>query len=235
MQPHQNCLNVVLIGEQSSGKTTLFRRLVSLLSQQQGISICSSDKSKPFSTNSPIYESKFSTGNQSNPSPILRARASYRSAMIGTQTRKVHITDLCGHRSFRKALSSELKKSDIAVLVIPADRCMYSSQAQDFYLDELLQDVKSSDLKLMVVISKVDSLGLSFTQSHYSIVMARIRTLFSRAGLNYDIPFIPISTIEGDNILSNSKKLIWYDGKTLWDLLLSTRSSIITNSRMFII
>lgn len=221
MQPHENCLKVVLVGEQSSGKTTLFRRLVLQVSQLEGITIHSSEKVESISSNSPIFGSKILIGSQSSSSPILQAGTSYRSAMIETQNRKVRVTDLCGHRSYRKALSSELKKSDLAVLVIPANRCMYSSQAQDSYLEEHLQDIKSSNLKLVIVISKVDSLGISFTRSHYSAIVSRIETLLSTAGFSCDVPFVPISTIEGDNIISNSKKLNWYDGKALWDSLLS--------------
>jgi sulfate adenylyltransferase subunit 1 len=224
MQPHENCLNVVLVGEQSSGKTTLYRRLVSQLSEKEGVIVRSSDDSKPISLKFPIHESKLCIGSQSNLSPILRSGSTYRRAMIENATRKVQITDMCGHRSYRNALTSELKKSEIGVLVIPADRCMYSSQAQDSYLEELLQDIKSSDLKLVVVISKVDSLGLSFTQSHYAAIVYRMRNIFSRAGLQLDVPFVPISTIEGDNLLETTKKINWYDGKAAWDLILSCSS-----------
>ena len=61
---------------------------------------------------------------------------------------------------------------------------------------------------------------IGFSEEEYNKIKGEINYLASKSEYkNQNLTFIPISALEGDNVVSKSKKMSWYKGDTLIDHL----------------
>ena len=74
--------------------------------------------------------------------------------------------------------------------------------------------------ELIVAVNKMDVLKTPYSQARYDDITVEVKSYLKIVGYNPDnIPFIPISAQEGDNIKMRSFKMNWYKGPTLMDAL----------------
>ncbi len=136
------------------------------------------------------------------------------------------IIDNPGHRDFTKNTIAGLSTADACVLVISAGRGEIeaglepgneqtpSGQTLEHTLIASVLGIKD----VIVVVNKMDSAKYSeerFNESK-SILVAFLKKIQSPWIKNLDtIPFIPISGLDGDNLVNKSDKMNWYKGPTL--------------------
>ncbi len=136
------------------------------------------------------------------------------------------IIDNPGHRDFTKNTIAGLSTADACVLVISAGRGEIeaglepgneqtpSGQTLEHTLIASVLGIKD----VIVVVNKMDSAKYSeerFNESK-SILVAFLKQIQSPWIKNLDtIPFIPISGLDGDNLVNKSDKMNWYKGPTL--------------------
>ncbi|MHA1557642.1 MAG: GTP-binding protein [Candidatus Heimdallarchaeota archaeon] len=136
------------------------------------------------------------------------------------------IIDNPGHRDFTKNTIAGLSTADACVLVISAGRGEIeaglepgneqtpSGQTLEHTLIASVLGIKD----VIVVVNKMDSAKYSeerFNESK-SILVAFLKQIQSPWIKNIDsIPFIPISGLDGDNLVNKSDKMNWYKGPTL--------------------
>jgi len=122
---------------------------------------------------------------------------------------EITIIDAPGHKDFVKNMITGSSQADAAFLVVSAvDGVMAQTKEHVWLLRTLGVG------QLCVLVNKMDA--VKYDEGKYKQVKDDINKLLQTAGYKVaDIPFIPISAYNGDNVVNKSKNIGWYNGPTV--------------------
>jgi len=129
------------------------------------------------------------------------------------QTKKYFYTiiDCPGHRDFVKNMITGTSQADAAIFVVSAKQGE-GVQEQTKEHAWLLKVMGVN--QILVAINKMDT--TTYDQKRFDEVVTEVKKLLSMVGFKVDeIPFIPVSGLQGDNVFKKSDKMPWYKGGTL--------------------
>ena len=119
------------------------------------------------------------------------------------------VVDCPGHRDFVKNMITGASQADAAVLVVAADDGVMPQTKEHVFLSKTL-----GINQLIVAVNKIDL--VDYSEDKYNEIKEAVSTLIKSVGFNpADVPFIPISAFEGDNITDKSENTSWYKGDAL--------------------
>ena len=125
------------------------------------------------------------------------------------------VIDAPGHRDFVKNMITGTSQADAAVLNVAANDGVNEQTKEHAFLARVL-----GVQQLIVNVNKMDISGVDWSQDKYNSVVAEVTNLLKMAGFNTDeIPFIPCSAFDGDNVFNKSDKSPWYSGPTLFEAI----------------
>jgi elongation factor 1-alpha len=143
-------------------------------------------------------------------------------------TEKWHYTiiDAPGHRDFIKNMISGAAQADVALLMVPADGNFTTAiQKGDHKAGEVQgqtrQHARLINLlgvkQLIVGVNKMDCDVAGYKQSRYEEIRDEMKNMLIRVGWKKDfveksVPVLPISGWQGDNLLTKSSKMPWWNG-----------------------
>jgi elongation factor 1-alpha len=123
------------------------------------------------------------------------------------------IIDAPGHRDFIKNMITGASQADAAVLVVAADDGIQPQTKEHAYLAKTL----GID-QLTVAVNKMDL--EDYSEDSYNEIKDEVSEMLQGVGFDTsEVPFVPISSFEGEGVGSKSDELDWYDGPTLLDAL----------------
>jgi elongation factor 1-alpha len=121
------------------------------------------------------------------------------------------IIDCPGHKEFIEKMLTGASQADAAVLVVSTKEGIQDQTRQHAFL------IKTLGIKqLVVAINKMDM--VAYEESRYQETCSELNRILQDLGYR-DVPFIPISAMEGDNVFTRTEKMPWYKGYTLIDTL----------------
>ncbi len=130
-------------------------------------------------------------------------------AKFETQKYEYTVVDCPGHRDFVKNMITGASQADAAVLVVAADDGIMPQTKEHVFLSRTL----GID-QLIIAVNKMDL--VDYDEDKFNELKDELSTLIQTVGFNpKDVPFIPVSAFEGDNITELSSKTPWYKGDTL--------------------
>ena len=132
-------------------------------------------------------------------------------------TPKIYRTnfDAPGHRDFVKNMITGASQADTAVLLCAANDGVNAQTREHAFLAKVL-GVKA----LIVHINKMDISGVDWSEDKYKEAKSQVSDLLKRAGFKPDdVPMIPASSLNGDNVFKKSDKCPWYSGPTLFEAI----------------
>lgn len=122
------------------------------------------------------------------------------------------IIDAPGHRDFIKNMITGASQADAAVLVVSSEGVMAQTKEHAFLCKTLGVG------QLIIACNKMDV--VNFDEAKYNAVKEDVSKLLKSVGYKVDeIPFVPISALQGDNVAKKSDKTGWYKGPTLLEAL----------------
>ena len=125
------------------------------------------------------------------------------------------VIDAPGHRDFVKNMITGTSQADAAVLNVAANDGGNAQTKEHAFLARVL-----GVQQLIVNVNKMDISGVDWSQDKYNSVVAEVTNLLKMAGFNTDeIPFVPCSAFDGDNIFNKSDNTSWYNGPTLFEAI----------------
>jgi elongation factor 1-alpha len=127
------------------------------------------------------------------------------------QTQKNYFTiiDAPGHRDFVKNMITGASQADAAVLVVDVQSGVQPQTKEHAFLAKTL-----GLNQLIVAINKMDA--VNYEEAKYNATLDDVKKLLSSIGYKVDqVPFIPISAYQGDNLKVKSTKTPYYKGDTL--------------------
>ena len=131
------------------------------------------------------------------------------------KTQKYYFTiiDCPGHRDFVKNMITGTSQADAAVLIVSAKEGVQPQTREHSFLARTL-----GVSQMIVAINKMDT--VNYDEKRFNEVKTEVVNLLKTIGYQTDqIPIIPISSWEGDNIVKKSEKMTWYTGKALVETL----------------
>ncbi len=126
---------------------------------------------------------------------------------FATPRRKFIIADTPGHVQYTRNMVTGASTAELAVVLIDAQNGVLQQSRRHGFIASLLQIPH-----MLVAINKMDLVG--YSEAAYREIVEEYRTFADRLDID-DIVFIPISALEGDNVVTKSEKTPWYDGPTV--------------------
>ncbi|GAA2020790.1 hypothetical protein GCM10009740_06540 [Terrabacter terrae] len=126
---------------------------------------------------------------------------------FATPNRKFIIADTPGHIQYTRNMVTGASTADLALVLVDARKGLVEQSRRHAFLATLLQVPH-----LVLVVNKMDL--VDFSQEVYE----RIRDEFTQFAAKLRVPdltVMPVSALNGDNVVTRSENMPWYDGPSL--------------------
>jgi len=206
-------LRFLTCGNVDDGKSTLIGRLLydSKMIYEDQLAAVQSDSVKSGTTGTgKIDLALLVDGLQAEREQGITIDVAYR--YFSTATRKFIIADTPGHEQYTRNMATGASTCDLAVILIDARYGVQTQTKRHSFIASLL------GLKhIIVAINKMDLADYS-EQTYEEIKADYLDFVGNLDGLD-DIHFIPMSALDGDNVVNKSVSMPWYTGKTMMETL----------------
>jgi len=126
---------------------------------------------------------------------------------FSTAKRRYIIADTPGHEQYTRNMVTGASTADLAIILLDARKGVLTQSKRHGFLVSLLQIPH-----MIVAVNKMDLVG--YSEEVYRSIVAEY-TAFSEKLNIHDIVFIPVSALKGDNVVTRSANMPWYEGLTL--------------------
>jgi bifunctional enzyme CysN/CysC/sulfate adenylyltransferase subunit 1 len=130
---------------------------------------------------------------------------------FSTSKRKFIIADTPGHEQYTRNMATGASTCDLAIILIDARHGVMTQTRRHSFIAHLL------GLKhLIVAVNKMDL--VDYSEERYNEIHKDFLDFSEQLSIP-DIRFVPMSALDGDNVVSNSQKMPWFNGEPLMSLL----------------
>lgn len=126
---------------------------------------------------------------------------------FSTATRRVIVADTPGHEQYTRNMVTGASTADAAILLVDARKGVLTQTRRHSYLVSLL-----GIRHVLLAVNKMDLVG--YAGPTFAAIEAEFRAFATQLGLG-DVCCIPVSALQGDNILTPSDRMPWYQGPTV--------------------
>jgi sulfate adenylyltransferase subunit 1 len=130
---------------------------------------------------------------------------------FATPRRKFIIADTPGHIQYTRNMVTGASTADLAVILIDARKGVLEQTIRHSYIASLL-DIRH----IIFCINKMDM--VEWAESVFNRIKDELTLLTVKLNIT-DSHFIPISAKYGDNVVDQSSRMNWYNGKTFLNLI----------------
>jgi bifunctional enzyme CysN/CysC len=126
---------------------------------------------------------------------------------FATPARKFIIADTPGHVQYTRNMVTGNSNADLTMVLVDARKGIVEQTRRHAFLASLLRVPH-----LLVCINKLDL--VDYDQQVFDSICAEFTAFASRLDVT-DLTFIPISALKGDNVVTRSANMPWYEGTSL--------------------
>ncbi len=126
---------------------------------------------------------------------------------FATPKRKFIIADTPGHVQYTRNMVTGASTANLSIVLVDARAGVIEQSRRHTAIASLLRIPH-----LVVAINKMDLVGWS--EERFVQIRTEFESFLPRLGIK-DVQFIPISALNGDNVVDRSTNAPWYDGPTL--------------------
>ncbi|MDC1255948.1 sulfate adenylyltransferase subunit CysN [bacterium] len=213
LKQHENkeMLRFFTCGSVDDGKSTLIGRLLhdSKMIFEDQLAAIKNDSKKSGTTGEEIDLALLVDGLQSEREQGITIDVAYR--YFATDKRKFIIADTPGHEQYTRNMATGASTCDLAIILIDARYGVQVQTRRHSFICSLL-GVKH----VLVAVNKMDL--VDYSQDRYQEIKKEYREFADSLAFN-DVRFVPISALNGDNVVEESTNMSWYPGATLMKLL----------------
>lgn len=202
---HIELLRFTTAGSVDDGKSTLIGRLLydsKSIFQDQLEAVEQSSKNKGMDY---VDLSLITDGLKSEREQGITIDVAYR--YFATPKRKFIIADTPGHIQYTRNMVTGASTANLAIILIDARKGMLEQTHRHAFIASLLRIPHA-----IVCVNKMDL--VDYDQSVYEKIVQDFKAFSSKLDIK-DIQFIPISALNGDNVVNRSKNMPWFQGSTL--------------------
>jgi len=126
---------------------------------------------------------------------------------FATAKRKFIIADTPGHLQYTRNMVTGASTADLALILVDARKGVLEQTRRHAFLASLLRVPH-----LVICINKMDLVG--YDEAVFQAIRDELRGFSMKLDVS-DLTFIPISALAGDNVVTRSERMPWYQGSTL--------------------
>lgn len=211
----QEMLRFTTAGSVDDGKSTLIGRLLHDTKSVYEDQLAAVKKSRVNrAANGHVDLSLLTDGLKAEREQGITIDVAYR--YFSTARRKFIIADTPGHEQYTRNMATGASTADVAVVLIDAkaylrEGGLLPQSRRHTYIASLL-----GIPHVVAAVNKMDLVG--YAEESFAAIRREFVEFASRLGLR-SVTVIPVSALEGDNVVSPSARMAWYDGPTLLEFL----------------
>ena len=205
-------LRFLTCGNVDDGKSTLIGRLLhdSKMIYEDQLAAVQADSVKSGTTGAgKIDLALLVDGLQAEREQGITIDVAYR--YFSTANRKFIIADTPGHEQYTRNMATGASTCNLAVILIDARYGVQTQTKRHSFIASLL-GIKH----IIVAINKMDL--VDYSEEVYSNIKQDYLNFIASLNL-HDIHFVPISALDGDNVVNKSPNMPWYDGMSMMETL----------------
>ena len=202
---HNGLLRFTTAGSVDDGKSTLIGRLLfdsKSIFQDQLAAVEEASKHKGLED---VDLSLLTDGLRAEREQGITIDVAYR--YFATPKRKFIIADTPGHIQYTRNMVTGASTADLAIILIDARNGLVEQTHRHSFIASLL-----GLQHLVVCVNKMDL--VDYNEDRYREITQAFKSFSSRLDIK-DITFIPISALNGDNVVESSDNMKWHGGSTL--------------------
>lgn len=198
-------LRFTTAGSVDDGKSTLIGRLLYdskaiFEDQMEAVERASRNRGDPY-----VDLALLTDGLRAEREQGITIDVAYR--YFATPKRKFIIADTPGHIQYTRNMVTGASTAELAIILIDARKGVLTQSKRHGFIASLLEIPH-----ILVAVNKMDL--VDFSQEVYRRIVAEYTAFAAKLSIQ-DLTFIPISALEGDNVVNKSERMPWYDGPTL--------------------
>ena len=202
-------LRFITAGSVDDGKSTLIGRLLYdskniLIDQLEAL-----EKSTKNRTDGSVDLALLTDGLRAEREQGITIDVAYR--YFTTPKRKFIIADAPGHVQYTRNMITGASNSNLIIILVDARQGVVEQTRRHSIIASLLKIPH-----VVVAINKMDL--VEYSQDVFNNIVIDFADVARQLGLN-DITYIPLSALNGDNIVDRSELMDWYEGKPLLEFL----------------
>jgi bifunctional enzyme CysN/CysC len=210
-QEEKGMLRFITCGSVDDGKSTLIGRLLwdSKMIFEDQLAALEADSKRIGTQGGDIDYALLLDGLQAEREQGITIDVAYR--FFSTDKRKFIVADTPGHEQYTRNMVTGASTAGVAVILVDARKGILTQTKRHSYLVSLV-----GIRHVVLAVNKMDLVDYSAARFH------AIREEYEAfaAGLGFgNITAIPISALQGDNVLTSSPHTDWYNGLTLMEYL----------------
>lgn len=210
-QEEKSLLRFITCGSVDDGKSTLIGRLLwdSKMIFEDQLAALESDSRKIGTQGGAIDYALLLDGLQAEREQGITIDVAYR--FFSTDKRKFIVADTPGHEQYTRNMVTGASTAQVAVILVDARKGILTQTRRHSYLVSLV-GIKH----IVLAVNKMDL--IDFAEDNFQTI--KNDYLNFSAPLGFDsTTAIPLSALNGDNMIEASKNTPWYTGSTLMNFL----------------
>ncbi|HEY3763267.1 MAG TPA: GTP-binding protein [Verrucomicrobiae bacterium] len=193
-------------GSVDDGKSTLIGRLLydskSLMEDQ----IEALERSADITGGGQINLANLTDGLRAEREQGITIDVAYR--FFATPKRKFIVADTPGHVQYTRNMVTGASTANMSIVLVDARQGVIEQTRRHIYLSSLL-----GIPHLVIAVNKMDL--MDWSEERFAEIRDEIEDFIPKLDVFRDVKFIPISALNGDNVVEASKHTPWYPGPTL--------------------
>jgi len=202
-------LRFTTAGSVDDGKSTLIGRLLHDCKAVYEDQLASVKKSRINRSGRAVDLSLLTDGLRAEREQGITIDVAYR--YFSTVKRKFIIADTPGHEQYTRNMVTGASTADLAVILVDATKGLLPQTRRHTYIASLL-----GISEVLAVVNKMDL--VDYREEVYRRLSEDFAALAAHLGLS-SVQSIPISALDGDNVVTRSEKTPWYQGPTMLEHL----------------
>ncbi len=227
LQQHEtkSLLRFITCGSVDDGKSTLIGRLLyeSKMLLDDQLTTLESDSRRHGTQNGEMDFALLVDGLAAEREQGITIDVAYR--FFDTERRKFIVADCPGHEQYTRNMATGASTADLAIVLVDARKGVLIQTRRHSYIASLL-----GIRHVILAVNKMDVVG--YDQVTFERIAHEYRQLASQFGIE-NVHCVPLSALRGDNMMSASPQMPWYEGDSLLSLLESIDVSRPEISRPF--
>ena len=131
---------------------------------------------------------------------------------FATPKRSFVLADTPGHAQFTRNMVTGASVSDIAIVLVDARHCVVEQTRRHVSIAALL-----NVSHLVLAVNKMDL--VEWDEQRFDDIVTDVAGVLGTLGSRIAVHPIPVSAVNGDNVVDRSTNMEWYEGPSVLDLL----------------
>ncbi|HDN2511523.1 MULTISPECIES: sulfate adenylyltransferase subunit CysN [Providencia] len=211
-QQQKGLLRFLTCGNVDDGKSTLIGRLLHDTRQiyQDQLTTLQSDSKRMGTQGEKLDLALLVDGLAAEREQGITIDVAYR--YFSTEKRKFIIADTPGHEQYTRNMATGASTCSLSILLIDARKGVQEQTRRHSFISTLL-----GIRHLIVAVNKMDL--VEYSEAVFDKIKQDYQQFATELPVELNVWFVPISALDGDNIVNPSEQLPWYQGETLLSIL----------------